>query len=115
MKIEDIINATDGLSDDQRIATAKLIDIKVESEMKQFLAEIKNEFKALDSRFTEQDNRFEEIHNILRVHNKRFDAIDDRFDKMDSRITNQFQTVYSVVGLVGLFLSILLTILTLYK
>ena len=156
MKIEDIIEATGGLGDDARIATAKLIDIKVESEMKQLLVDIRNEFKALDSRFDKIDTRFVDVGNEFKALDSRFEQIDtrfeqvrnefkaldtrfeqvsvdvrnefktldSRFDKIDTRfeqvdlklehMNEKFVIVYWLIGFVGVFLTLLLTILSVF-
>ena len=63
--MDDVINATGGLDDKTRSAIARLMDIKVESEMQPVLAAIHNEFKLLNSKFEQIDNRFEQIESKI--------------------------------------------------
>ena len=44
MKLEDAIHAADGLDSKNRLATAKMIDTKVESDMEKALTVIRSEF-----------------------------------------------------------------------
>ena len=98
MKIEDILDAGDNLNDNVRIATARLIDIKVEGEMKQFLADIKTEFKMLDRRFEQIETKIEHM--------------DDKFSAQFKHIDDRFTLVFWLVGFVGIFLTLLMTIVS---
>lgn len=57
MKLEDVVNASDDLDSKVKAATAKMIDIKVESDMKELVTEMRNEFVSLKKEFVHMESK----------------------------------------------------------
>lgn len=57
MKLEDAINAADGLDPKIRATTAKMIDLKVESDMRELVTEMRNEFVSLKKELVHMENK----------------------------------------------------------
>ncbi|TXI14804.1 MAG: hypothetical protein E6Q66_04610 [Pedobacter sp.] len=90
MKIDDVTNAADGLDPQNRAATVKLIDLKVEDDMKEVLNAMHNEFALLKTELTHIDDKFE-----------------SKFGYMDSKIS----TGYTFFGIAFGVLAVLLAVL----
>jgi hypothetical protein len=97
MKMGEVTSAADGLDPKNRAATVKLIDLKVEDDMKEILnamhhefALIRNEFGLLKTELVHMDNKF-----------------DSKFKEVENRIS----TGYTVFGIACTIMAILLAAL----
>lgn len=52
MKMDDVTSAADGLDPQNRAAIVKLIDLKVEDDMKEVLNAMHSEFKHIENKFS---------------------------------------------------------------
>jgi len=94
MKLEDAIHAADGLDSKNRLATAKMIDTKVESDMEKAMTMMRSD-----------------VDRILAKLDTKFEHIDAKFEHMEDK----FSTVYWVVGLMIGFSTALIGIIIALK
>jgi hypothetical protein len=65
MKMGEVTSAADGLDPKNRAATVKLIDLKVEDDMKEVLKAMHHEFALLKTELVHMDSRFKEVENRI--------------------------------------------------
>jgi len=90
MKMDDVTNAADGLDPKNRVATVRLIDLKVEDDMEKVLNKIQHEFGLIKADLAHIDAKFE-----------------SKFEHVESRIS----TGYIVFGIACTVITILLAAL----
>lgn len=61
----EVTSAADGLDPKNRAATVKLIDLKVEDDMKEVLKAMHHEFALLKTELVHMDNKFKEVENRI--------------------------------------------------
>ena len=86
----EVTSAADGLDPKNRAATVKLIDLKVEDDMKEILKAMHHEFALLKTELVHMDSKF-----------------DNKFKEVENRIS----TGYTVFGIACTIMAILLAAL----
>jgi hypothetical protein len=67
MKMGEVTSAADGLDPKNRAATVKLIDLKVEDDMKEVLNAMHHEFALLDSKFQHVEKRISTGYTVFGI------------------------------------------------
>jgi len=83
-----------------------VIDLKVNSEMKEVLMKIDSLEKRMDQRFELVDQRFEAMEQRF---GQRFEVVDRRFDEMEQRFSTQFSMLKWMIGILAAMMSAMMT------
>jgi flagellar capping protein FliD len=90
-----------------------IIDLKVNSEMKEVVMRIDSMEKRFDQRFEAVEQRFEVVDRRFDEMEKRFDqrfeAVDRRFDEMGERFSAQFSMLKWMIGILAAMMSAFMT------
>lgn len=97
MKMNEITSAADGLDPNNRAATVKLIDIKVEDDMDKVLNKIQYEFGLLKTELAHIETKFE----------NKFEHVENKFNHVESKLSTGYTFFGIALGVISAVLAIL--------